>query len=68
MYMFLRKDSHLVIGIGREAPPINLNEHIDVGVSSSHQDCTFGIPPSSQSDILREHFEQINRYHMMLLV
>lgn len=44
---------------GEEAPSINLNEHICFGDSSSHQECDFDMPSSSQCNILEKNCEHV---------
>lgn len=47
---------------GKETLFINLNDHVNLGATSSCQGCCFDMPSSSQSKILREDYEQMNRY------
>ncbi|PHU06366.1 hypothetical protein BC332_22855 [Capsicum chinense] len=47
---------------GEEAPSINLNEHVHSSASISHQGCIFDMSSSSQSNILAEDSEHVNRF------
>ncbi|PHT37855.1 hypothetical protein CQW23_21428 [Capsicum baccatum] len=47
---------------GEEAPSINLNEHVHSSDSISHQGCIFDMSSSSQSNILAEDSEHVNRF------
>ncbi|PHU04605.1 hypothetical protein BC332_25427 [Capsicum chinense] len=47
---------------GEEAPSINLNEHVNSSASTSHQGCSFDMSSSSQSNILVEDYEHVDRY------
>ncbi|PHU24915.1 hypothetical protein BC332_03247 [Capsicum chinense] len=51
---------------GEEDPSINLNEHVHSSASSSHQGCSFDMSSNSQSNILAENSEHINRYQGMV--
>ncbi|XP_059294442.1 uncharacterized protein LOC132047411 [Lycium ferocissimum] len=48
-----------------KAPSINLNEHV-YSASSSHQGYSFDMPSSSQSNILGDDYEHVNRYQGMI--
>ncbi|KAF3631109.1 hypothetical protein FXO37_28161 [Capsicum annuum] len=57
------------IGIGRLMERkilINLNEHVHSSASSSHQGCSFDMSSNSQSNILAENSEHVNRYQGMV--
>ncbi|PHT86749.1 hypothetical protein T459_08855 [Capsicum annuum] len=50
---------------GEETLSINLHEHIHSSASTSHQGYNFHISSNSQTNILAEDFEHVNRYQGM---
>ncbi|PHT52883.1 hypothetical protein CQW23_07345 [Capsicum baccatum] len=50
---------------GEETLSINMNEHIRSSASTSHQGYNFHISVTSQTNILAEDFEHVNRYQGM---
>ncbi|PHU25194.1 hypothetical protein BC332_03526 [Capsicum chinense] len=51
---------------GEESPSINMNEHVHSSASTSHQGCIFDMSSRSQSNILAEDSEHVNRYQGMV--